>query len=107
MLLNLMAIELFIVGALRAVVEVALLALLGQGLVGFLAGASRRKNPIYALFSIIVRPPVRLMRCIAPQAIIDRHLPYLTFFVLFWLWILLAYGKRSLCASGGLGGSVC
>ncbi len=99
-----MSIELFIVGALRALVEVALLSLLGQGLVGLLSGASRAKNPVYALFSIITRPAVRLTRFITPAAIIDKHLPYVTFFVLFWLWILLAYVKRWLCE---LGGGVC
>lgn len=96
-----MPIELWLLGSLRAIVEVALLSLLGQGAVGFLAGASRAKNPIYGLFSIVARPPIRITRCIAPKAILDSHIPYLAFFILFWLWILLAAAKRLGCEMSG------
>lgn len=91
-----MSIELFVVGVLRAVVEVALLCLLGQGLVGLLAGASRAKNPVYALFAIVARPAIRATRLITPRVIIDKHIPYVAFFALFWLWIALAWVKRAL-----------
>lgn len=97
-----MGIELFLVGAVRAMVEVALLSLLGQGVVGVLSGALRAKNPIYRGFSIITRPPIRFVRLLTPALVIDRHIPYVTFFVLFWLWILLAHVKRTLCAHAGL-----
>jgi hypothetical protein len=97
-----MSIELFIVGVLRALVEVALLSLLGQGLVGLLAGASRQTNPVYRVFLIITNPPVKFTRWLTPKLIIDKHVPFITFFVLFWLWILLAYVKRVLCDMSGL-----
>ncbi|MDD5247364.1 MAG: hypothetical protein PHY45_00165 [Rhodocyclaceae bacterium] len=85
-----------VVGAARAVVEVAMLALLGQGVLALVAGAGRAGNPIYRLFLIITGPTLRAARLVVPQRIIDRHLPYVAFFVLFWLWILLAYVKRAL-----------
>ncbi len=88
------------VGALRAVVEVAMLALLGQGLVALVAGRGRDANPIYRLFRIIGAPAVRTVRLAVPRRIVDRHLPYVAFFVLFWLWILLAYLKRILLNGG-------
>jgi hypothetical protein len=97
-----MSTELWLVGALRAIVEVALLSLLGQALVGFLAGPSRGSNPVYGLFALVGRPPIRLMRVLTPRVIVDKHIPYLTFFVLFWLWIALAYVKRWLCGPGGV-----
>lgn len=96
------SIELFLVSALRALVEVALLALIGQGLLAVLAGARRGTNPIYRLFQIITDPVVRLVRRITPRAVLDKHLPFVAFFVLFWLWILLAYVKRVLCGIDGL-----
>lgn len=96
------SIELFLVSVLRALVEVALLALIGQGLVALLAGARRSTNPIYRLFQIITDPVVRLVRRITPRAILDKHLALVAFFVLFWLWILLAYVKRVLCGIDGL-----
>jgi hypothetical protein len=100
--IQIMSIELFAVGVLRSIIEVALLSLLGQGMVGFLARASRTKNPIYSLFLIVGRPPIRMMRFIAPKAILDKHIPFLTFFTLFWLWIMLAYLKLSLCQMSGV-----
>jgi hypothetical protein len=95
-------IEVLIVSALRALVEVALLALLGQGILALLAGARRSTNPIYRLFQIVTDPVIKLVRYLTPKFVADRHLPLAAFFLLFWLWILLAYVKRSLCQIDGL-----
>lgn len=89
---------LFLVTVLRALVEVAGLSLLGQGIVGLLAGRRREENFIYRIFQVITRPAIRAVRAILPAAIIDRHIPYVTFFVLLWLWLALAYVKRLLSA---------
>ncbi|MDO8932058.1 MAG: hypothetical protein Q7U97_06670 [Rhodocyclaceae bacterium] len=96
------SIELYLVSVLRALVEVALLALLGQGIVAVLAGPRRAANPIYRLFQIITAPVLRVLRRITPRPVLDKHLPLVAFFVLFWLWILLAYVKRVLCGIDGL-----
>lgn len=94
--------ELLILSILRALTEVAMLSLLGQGLVAFLAGSRRATNPIYQLFNVITGPVVKAVRFITPKVIIDRHLPFVTFFLLFWLWILLAYVKRIVCEANGI-----
>lgn len=94
--------DLFVLSALRALVEVALLALLGQAAVGLLSGTRRHKNPIYALFQVITKPVVRFTRWFTPKVILDRHVPFVAFFLMFWLWILLAWVKRQLCAVSGL-----
>jgi uncharacterized protein YggT (Ycf19 family) len=86
--------ELLIIGVLRALVEVAMLFLIGQGLLALLAGRRRHTNPIYQLFVLVTGPVLKLVRCIAPPQIIDKHLPFVAFFVLFWCWIGLAYLKR-------------
>lgn len=96
------SIELFLVSALRALVEVALLALVGQGVLALLAGPRRGSNPIYRVFLIVTGPVLRAVRYVTPKAIIDKHLPFVAFFVLFWLWILLAYVKRVLCGIEGV-----
>ena len=88
--------EIFIISILRALTEVAMLTLLGQGLLALLAGSRRATNPIYQLFQTITRPALRITRYITPRAIIDKHLPFVAFFLLFWLWIFLAYAKRVL-----------
>jgi hypothetical protein len=95
-------IEILLVGALRVVVEVALLALLGQGVLALLAGSRRDGNIVYKLFQTVTSPVMKLMRFITPRLVIDKHLPFVAFFVLFWLWILLAWVKHRLCAIDGL-----
>lgn len=89
--------ELFILGVLRALVEVSLLFLLGQGLLGLLAGNRRHNNAIYRLFVIVTSPVLKAVRKISPPQVIDKHLPFVAFFLLFWLWIGLAYLKKSYC----------
>lgn len=90
--------DLFVLSALRALVEVALLALLGQGAVALLAGARRQTNPIYQLFAILTRPVIRAVRFITPKPIIDKHVPFVAFFLLFWFWLFLAWAKRYLAS---------
>jgi hypothetical protein len=86
--------ELLLIGILRALIEVALLALLGQGLLALLAGARRDTNPVYMLFKVVTRPAIAAARWISPKAIIDKHIPFVAFFLLFWLWIFLAWAKQ-------------
>ena len=94
--------EILIISILRALTEVALLTLLGQGLLAVLAGSKRATNPIYLLFQVVTKPVLQLMRLITPRLIMDKHLPFVAFFLLFWLWIILAVLKRHYCALQGL-----
>ena len=55
---------------------------LGQGVVGLLAGRRREENFIYRIFQVATRPAMRAARTVLPAGIIDRHIPYVTFFVL-------------------------
>lgn len=88
--------ELFIVSILRALTEVALLTLLGQGLLALLAGARRATNPVYRVFQVVTKPVIQTVRYLTPRVVIDRHIPVVAFFLLFWLWIALAAAKRYL-----------
>jgi hypothetical protein len=88
--------DILVLSVLRALVEVALLALLGQGVVALLAGARRATNPIFQLFAIVTRPVIRMVRLVTPKPVLDRHVPFVAFFLLFWLWIFLAWAKRFL-----------
>jgi hypothetical protein len=89
--------ELLILGVLRALVEVAMLFLIGQGILALLAGSRRHSNVVYKLFVIVTQPVMKAVRFIAPPQIIDKHLPFVAFFVLFWLWIGLAWLKQTYC----------
>ena len=90
------ATELYIVSILRALVEVAGMFLLAQGLLFLLSGATREKNIVYQLFKIITRPVIQMTRFVTPRGIVDKHIPFVAFFILFWLWLLLAYVKQIL-----------
>jgi hypothetical protein len=94
--------ELLIIGILRALVEVALLFLIGQGILALLAGSRRHTNIVYKFFLIVTQPVMKIVRFIAPPQIVDKHLPFVAFFVLFWCWIGLAYLKRVYCEANML-----
>lgn len=89
---------LWLIGAVRALVEVAGLSLLAQGTVGLLAGSRRGDNPIYRLFQVVTRPVLLLLRRLLLGRVADRQLPAIAFFLLFWLWIALAYLRKILLA---------
>jgi hypothetical protein len=97
-----MPLDLLLVSVLRVLVEVAGFALLGQGALALLAGKYRDSNLFYKILRTITQPVVRAVRVITPRLVIDAHIPYVTFFLLFWLWIALAFAKRALCANHGL-----
>lgn len=95
-------IELLLVSVLRSLVEVAGFFLLGQGLLYLLAGVSREKNVVYQIFCIVTNPVVKAARFITPKQVVDRHVPVVAFFLLFWLWIALAYARQVICTADGL-----
>lgn len=99
-----MPFDILLVSILRTLVEVAGFALLGQGVLAVLAGKYREQNLFYRTLRIVTGPVVRGVRFITPRLILDAHIPVITFFLLFWLWIVLAFAKRHLC---GLHGLVC
>ena len=97
-----MPFDILLVSILRTLVEVAGFALLGQGALAVLAGKYREQNLFYRVLRIVTSPVVRAVRFITPRLVLDTHIPVLTFFLLFWLWIVLAFAKRHLCGLHGL-----
>ncbi len=97
-----MPLDLLLVSVLRVLVEVAGYALLGQGVLALLAGKHRHNNVFYKILQTITNPVVKAVRVITPRFILDAHVPMVTFFLLFWLWIALAFAKRHLCGVHGL-----
>jgi hypothetical protein len=92
-----MPIDILLVSVARALVEVAGWFLLGQGVLYLLAGSRREDNGVYRLFRLLASPVVRVMRALLPRVILDRHVPVVAFFVLFWIWVGLQLVKRHLC----------
>jgi hypothetical protein len=94
--------ELFLISIARVIVEVALFTLLGQGVLALFAGKARDRNIVYRLMQIITGPAVKAVRFVTPRFILDNHIPMVTFFLLFWVWIGLAVAKRHVCLTQGL-----
>lgn len=94
--------ELFIVSVLKALVEVGLLSLLAQGLVGFLSGKAKDNNFVYRLLQVVTAPLYKVVRKITPKFIREQHLGVVSFLVLFWVWIALIYAKAYVCHAQNL-----
>ena len=94
--------ELFIVSALKALVEIAAMALLAQGLIGLLSGKAKENNFVYRLFQVVTGPIYKFVRFISPKFIADQHMGLACFFILFWIWIALIYAKSYVCHSQNL-----
>lgn len=97
-----MPFDILLVSILRTLVEVAGFALLGQGVLAVLAGKYREQNAFYRVLRLVASPAVRAVRFITPRVILDAHVPWVTFFVLLWLWIGLAAVRGHLCGLHGL-----
>jgi hypothetical protein len=86
----------------KLIAEIAGMALLGQWIVGLLAGAKKEKNFFYQLLAVIGRPFVLAARWVAPKVVLDRHLPLVAFFVLLMVWVVVVIMKIQHCVSIGL-----
>jgi hypothetical protein len=84
---------LLFVGTLKAIVEIALLLLLGQGIAYLLSAEPRHSNAAYRTLTLLNRPAWWLTRLLTPRIIIDRHIGLLSFFVMLLLWALLVAAK--------------
>ena len=73
--------------AIKAVVEVAGCAYLGQALVAAFAGNRRGENVVYQIFKILTRPVDKSVRFMTPRFIPDRHIPFVAFGLLIWIWL--------------------
>lgn len=91
------SIELFVISTLKALVEIAGMALLAQGLVGLLSGRARQDNFVYRLLQVVTSPVIKVTRRITPKLIADTHIGLVSFFLLMWLWVGLIYAKGYVC----------
>ncbi len=86
----------------KLIAEIALMALLGQWVLGLLAGAKRDKNIFYQLLQIVGRPFVALARLVSPRFVVERHLPLVAFFLLLFLWLAVTILKIQTCLRVGV-----
>ena len=85
----------FVVIALRAIIELVVWLLLGRWILMALAGQSAGNNAVLHLFDLLLRPPRRLMARLWPGGGGGRADIALLFGLLL-LWLLLGLVKRAL-----------
>ncbi|MCC7325635.1 MAG: hypothetical protein IT521_02375 [Burkholderiales bacterium] len=79
-----------LLGVVQLVVAIALMGLVGQGVLYILAGAGRERNLFYQIVRIIPSPFVKLTRLLTPRVFEDRVIPFATFCILSVIFIWLA-----------------
>jgi len=91
-----------LIAAVKLLTELALLLLLGRGVLGLLAGSRREGNAVYRLLVWLTQPWVRVARWISPRVVLDRHLPLVAFLVLGMAWVAVTVTKVVHCVSIGV-----
>ena len=97
-----MPLDLTLLIAAHALVEIAGLMLLVRGLLWLLGPKARKGNFFYDMLTIGTLPFIRLARLLSPRVIKDVYVPAIAFTLVFCVWISLGIGKEVLCASRGL-----
>jgi hypothetical protein len=93
---------LLFVSSVKLLAEIALMAFIGQWLLGLLAGSKRDSNFFYRVFAVVTGPVVRGMRLISPRQVIDRHLPFAAFVLLLMLWLIATIVRIDICLQIGI-----
>jgi hypothetical protein len=93
---------LLIVSAIKLVVEIALMALAGQFVLGLLAGKRRDSNFFYRVLQVVTDPVVKGVRLITPRLVLDRHLPLAAFVLLASMWLIATMVKVDICLRVGI-----
>ena len=89
-----MPVPLFLISALRAIVEMLGLCCLAQGFLYLLCGQKRAGNPIYQLFAVITRAPCRAVAKLLPMGTSQPIVGVVCFAILLALWMGLAAMRK-------------
>jgi hypothetical protein len=77
----------------KAIAEIAGLALLGQGVLLFLAGPNRDRNVFYAVLAAMTSPVRALARALLPRFVVDQHVGMASFGLVLLIWACLYIAK--------------
>lgn len=86
----------FLISALRSIIEMLGLCLLGQGVLYLLAGQGRKENRIYQLFDLLTTAPRTLVALLLPVTTNPVLVALMTFVILLLLWLGLAFLRMSI-----------
>ena len=87
----------FLVTTVKLIAEIALMALLGQWVLGWIAGVRRGNNLFYQILQIMGRPFVVVARLVSPRFVLEQHLPVVAFLLLGIVWLGATILKIQIC----------
>ncbi len=90
-----------IISILKALIEIAGVAFLGQGVLWLVSGAKRDENVVYRMFRVLTSPVTRVTRIITPRVVLDQHIGLVAFFLLMVLWVVVFAFKVKTCVDLG------
>jgi len=96
---------LFVLRLVKLVLEIALFALAGQGIVWMMiraVGQPAERNFAYRALQVISMPFTKLVRLVAPRVVLDRHVPWATFALLAVGWVWASFSIANACIGAGL-----
>ncbi len=88
----------------QLVLYVALLALLGQGILYVLAGPRRESNIFYTGLRVVSKPFTVLVRKLTPKQVTDQQVPIVTFLLLAVIYAVVTFEKIGLCIAANMEG---
>ena len=97
--------SLFLLRLVKLVLEIALLALVGQGIVWAMirgVGQDPQVNIFYRVLQIIVRPFTWTVRKVSPKVIADRHIPWAVLSLLAVAYVATLFSIANTCLSRGV-----
>jgi hypothetical protein len=92
----------FLLRIVKLVLEIALLALAGRGLLFVLirgAGADPARNVFYKALEVVASPFVRLVRLVTPRFIADRYVSWATLGLLLAAYVATQFTIVNTCVS--------
>jgi hypothetical protein len=95
-------VTLLIVSALKLVLEIALMAFIGQFLLALLAGSRRETNLFYRILKAMTSPFLGFARLVTPSIVLDRHVPIVAFLLTLIGWIVATIAKINVCVQIGV-----
>jgi hypothetical protein len=96
--------QLFLIRAIKLVIEIAGLALVGQGVVFILTrgiGQDPASNFFYQALKTVVSPFTWLVRRMTPKVVADRHIPLAVFGLLAFAYVWIVFTLANVCISHG------
>ena len=87
----------FALTIIKAVLEIAGMALIAQFLVGVFAWGRRQQNPVYRLLEVITSPVTRFVRWVTPRFVLDRHVPLVALLFVSFLWVFVLFELAGSC----------